>query len=52
MSPAVSSAGEETVTKVEATETVAGPELEVMAPADPLVSDMMDSALREKMKGG
>jgi hypothetical protein len=39
--------GEETVTKVEAV-----PELEVMAPADPLLSEMMDTALREKMKGG
>jgi hypothetical protein len=33
-------------------ETVAMSELEVMAPADPLVSEMMDTALREKMKGG
>jgi hypothetical protein len=50
--PAVSSVGEVTVAKVEAIEAVAEPELEVMAPADPLGSDMMDSALREKMKGG
>lgn len=51
-SPAVSSVGEVTVAKVEAIEAVAEPELEVMAAADPLASDMMDSALREKMKGG
>jgi hypothetical protein len=40
-----------TVAKVEAIEAVAESELEVMAPADPLTSDMMDGALREKMKG-
>lgn len=50
-SPAVSSVEEATVAKVEAIEPVAEPELEVMAPADPLTSGMMDGALREKMKG-
>ncbi|PNF34722.1 hypothetical protein B7P43_G05462 [Cryptotermes secundus] len=49
--PAVSSVGEVTVAKVEAIEAVAEPELQVMGPADPLASDVMDSALREKMKG-
>jgi hypothetical protein len=44
--------GEVTVAKVEAIEAVAKPELEVLAPTDPLSSDVMDSALREKMKGG
>lgn len=48
-SPTVSSVEEVTVAKIE-TEPVQDSDLEVVA--DPLAPDMMDNALRDKMKGG